>query len=267
MQRLVAALAALAVLGLTGCAAQEAVSVEPTAPAPEQVPRPSAAPGQRSRGPAQVVHSVDTTDKVVFLTIDDGLHPDPRLLEYLRAERVPATVFLTTGTVGDWQYWKDMGEVASIQNHTVAHAALPPLGQAGAQSEICAADEAISAGSGQVPWMLRPPYGEYDASTLAAAGRCGLDWVVHWSVSLPGKRLRFQSADGRLKRGDIILTHFRTDLADELPEVIAKIRGKGFEIGRLEDYLPPRGWPSTTGQPQGMQMATATESRAELVEG
>ena len=41
--------------------------------------------------------------------------------------------------------------------------------------------------------MLRPPYGAYNASTLAAAGRCGLDWVVHWSVSLPGKTLEYQT--------------------------------------------------------------------------
>lgn len=268
MQRPVAALAAVSVLTLTGCAAQEAMSAEPTVGVSAPAPRPSAAPGLASRGPAEVVHSVDTTDRVVFLTIDDGLHPDPRLLEYLRADQVPVTVFLTTGTVGDWQYWKDMGQVASIQNHTVVHSSLPPLGQSGAQSEICGANRAISQGAGQVPWMLRPPYGEYNPSTLAAAGRCGLDWVVHWSVTLPGKRLRFQAADGRLKPGDIILTHFREDLVDVLPEVVARIRKRGFEIGRLEDYLTPRAWPDDAAGSDDVQQTqgTSTESRAERVQ-
>lgn len=244
------------------------MSVEPTSEAPAAAPRPSASPGLAARGPAKVVHSVDTTDKVVFITIDDGLHRDPRLLEYLRDNHVPVTAFLTTGTAGDWQYWKDMGQVASIQNHTVVHSALPPLGQAGAQSEICAANEAISEGAGQVPWMLRPPYGEYDSSTLAAAGRCGLDWVVHWSVSLPGKRLRFQQADGHLKQGDIILAHFREDLVDALPGVVDRIRKRGFEIGRLEDYLAPRGWAGGIGgSDEQSQEGTATESRAVLVQG
>lgn len=244
------------------------MSVEPTATVPAPAPRPSAAPDLKGRGPAQVVHSVDTEDKVVFLTIDDGLYQDPRLLEFLRANQIPVTVFLTTGTVGDWQYWRDMGGVASIQNHSVTHSALPPLGQAGAQTEICGANRAISAGAGQVPWMLRPPYGEYDPSTLVAAGRCGLDWVVHWSVTLPGKRLRFQAADGRLKPGDIILTHFREDLAEVLPEVVAGIRKRGFEIGRLEDYLTPRAWPDGAAGSDDVQQTqgTTTESRAERVQ-
>ena len=120
-------------------------------------------------------------------TIDDGLHEDPELLEFLRAERIPITAFLTTGTIVNWPYWTALEPVASIQNHSVTHTALPTL--ANPDGEICDANEAIVEQTGQVPWMMRPPYGAYNATTLAAAGRCGLDYVVHWSVSLPGKRL------------------------------------------------------------------------------
>lgn len=267
--RLAALTGAIAVL-CAGCAAQSAVSVEPTsersrqvAPAAATPPRPTAAGELEARGPAELVRTVDTTDKVVFLTIDDGLHQDPALLSYLAEERIPVTVFLTTGTAGDWRYWQDMDPMASIQNHTVRHSALPKLGN-GQQREICAANATIAEQTGRTPWMLRPPYGAFDTTTLTAAGACGLDYVVHWSVTLPDKRLRYQSAQRSLQAGDIILTHFTEDLREDLPAAIRQIRKQGFEVARLEDYLIPRGW--QVG-PAAMRSATSTESKAYPVSG
>lgn len=226
--------------------------------------RPEAA-GLEPRRPAQLVHSVDTEDKVVFLTIDDGLHEDPRLLAYLAAERIPITAFLTTSTIVNWPFWEGLQPVGSIQNHTATHVSLPTLPNP--DVEICAANKAIVEETGQLPWMVRPPYGAYNATTLAAAGRCGLDWVVHWSVSLPGKKLEYQRANGSLEPGDIILTHFRKGLVPALRKSIKDIRKQGFEVARLEDYLRPRGWDGkqiAEGLPD-VAMATQTESRAVLV--
>jgi len=226
--------------------------------------RPEAA-GLEPRRPAQLVHSVDTDDKVVFLTIDDGLHEDPELLAYLAAERIPITAFLTTSTIVNWPFWEGLQPVGSIQNHTATHVSLPTLPNP--DVEICAANEAIVEETGQLPWMVRPPYGAYNATTLAAAGRCGLDWVVHWSVSLPGKKLEYQRANGSLEPGDIILTHFRKGLVPALRKSIKDIRKQGFEVARLEDYLRPRGWDGkqiAEGLPD-VAMATQTESRAVLV--
>lgn len=226
--------------------------------------RPEAA-GLEPRRPAQLVHSVDTDDKVVFLTIDDGLHEDPELLAYLAAERIPITAFLTTSTIVNWPFWEGLQPVGSIQNHTATHVSLPTLPNP--DVEICAANEAIVEETGQLPWMVRPPYGAYNATTLAAAGRCGLDWVVHWSVSLPGKKLEYQRANGSLEPGDIILTHFRKGLVPALRKSIKDIRKQGFEVARLEDYLRPRGWDGkqiAEGLPD-VAMATQTENRAVLV--
>jgi peptidoglycan/xylan/chitin deacetylase (PgdA/CDA1 family) len=252
-----------------GCSSQESA---PTDPAVAQIanvtesPRPTADPELDSRRPAQVVHAVDTDDKVVFLTIDDGLYEDPELLRYLSEERIPITAFLTTGTIVNWPYWTAFEPVSSIQNHTVNHASLPSL--AAQDDEICEANDAIVEQTGQVPWMLRPPYGAYNATTLAAAGRCGLDWVVHWSVSLPGNKLEYQTKKGGLQPGDIILTHFRPDLLPSLRKAVKDIRKQGFEVARLEDYLLPRGVadPAVRSLPE-MAMATQTESRAVRIPG
>lgn len=257
-------LASLAIV-LSGCAAKEAVSVEPTAAAPTPTPRPTAVAGLDSRSPATIVHRVDTKKKVVFLTIDDGLDADRRTLEYLQDNNIPATVFLTTGTVTDWDYWQDFSSVASIQNHTIMHPTLTSLSETGEEQEICGANEAIESELSATPWMMRPPYGAYNASTLAAAGECGLDYVVHWSVTAPGDTLQYQAVGASLEPGDIVLTHFRPDLKQDLPKLVKEIRGLGFEIARLEDYLTPRGW-AKAADPADMQMDTATESRAYLVQ-
>src|SRR5690606_3803020 len=150
---------------MAGCAGQEeapaAPAIEQAAAVQEEFPERPTATGLKSRGPAEIVHSVDTDDKVVFITIDDGLYEDPDLLQFLTEERIPITAFLTTGTIVNWQYWKGLEPVASIQNHTVTHESLPSA--ADPQAEICGANEAIVEKAGQVPWMLRPPYGAYNA--------------------------------------------------------------------------------------------------------
>jgi peptidoglycan/xylan/chitin deacetylase (PgdA/CDA1 family) len=177
-------------------------------------------------------------------------------MEYLTKEGIPVTVFLTTGTVTDWDYWRDMAAVGSIQNHSVSHAAFPGLGRAGQVREMCEASASIDDGTGEAPWMVRPPYGAFDDGTLAAAGQCGLDYVVQWTATMGSGRLQYQTAKGGLDRGDIILGHFTPDLARTLPAIVKQIRAEGFEVARLEDYLLPRGWKAP---------ATATESRAYFV--
>lgn len=264
MRRALATLLAASALGLAGCATQTAASVEPTKTAETTPsPRPTADADLERRGPARVVHTVDTRDNVVFLTVDDGLVADPALLRQLEDDDIPVTVFLTTGTVRDWSYWSDLTAVGSIQNHTVDHPQLPALGT-GAAREICEANSDIVTHTGQTPWMMRPPYGAFDDSTLAAAGQCGLDYVVHWSVTLPDDVLEYQSAEAALKPGDIILTHFRQGLAADIRAAVADIRAQGFEVARLEDYLRPRD-PSAPADPAAvdeMVMETDTESRA-----
>ena len=208
-------------------------------PSATGTPRLAADPALTPRSAAVALNRVDTAEKVVFLTIDDGGVADPKLLAYLAEQKIPVTMFLTTNVASaNWTYWRDMGVVGSVQNHTIGHPYLNKASQAGAAKEICGANALLAQNTGQTPWMLRPPYGEYNSTTRAAAGDCGIDYVVHWSVSLPSDKLIYQSGSS-LRPGDIILTHFRWDLMDYLPTVMADIQAQGYRVARLEDYLPP----------------------------
>ncbi|MER6214538.1 polysaccharide deacetylase family protein [Streptomyces sp. NPDC001674] len=143
-------------------------------------------------GPAQavgvglppVVVRVPTSEKVVFLTIDDGWTHDAEAARMLVERRVPATLFLLPGaTAYDTGYFTDLvgdGRVA-VENHTVNHPDLTTLDAAGKDAEVCGAREQLAAVFGKAPRLLRPPYGAVDDEVRLAAKGCGVKALVTWT--------------------------------------------------------------------------------------
>ncbi|MFK4101400.1 polysaccharide deacetylase family protein [Streptomyces sp. NPDC019531] len=257
-----AAAAVLAALLLTGCAqsvdpierlgkkaAQRVGSYGPTrgdgrpyrhwgllAPLPAP-PRPPARAAAGRGGPPRVVKRVQTSDKVVFLTYDDGAEKDPRFVDMVRELRLPVSMFLTDSVVGPgYGHFARLQSVgASIQNHTLGHPALRGLPYAGQRAEICGQQEKIRSRFGIRPRLFRPPYGTYDTTTLRAAADCGLAAVVLWSVSPEG------DPPQRLRAGDIVSVASGEatgpTLTERTTKVLREIQRRGLTVGRLEDYL------------------------------
>lgn len=229
------------------------VPANPAPPAPPTVAEPPAvvlpptlpglAPAELTApGHDRVVSRVRTGDPVVFLTVDDGVTKDPAVLDVLGAARVPVTLFLTAGEItGSEPYFRRLqGVGATVQNHTVHHPRLAGLPLAAQQAELCATADRYQRDFGRRPTLVRPPYGELDQNTLAAAGRCGATAVVLWSVVVDRGRTSY-AAGARLRPGDIVLLHFTPSLAADLRVVLAQVAAAGLRVGRLEDYLaaPP----------------------------
>jgi peptidoglycan/xylan/chitin deacetylase (PgdA/CDA1 family) len=186
-----------------------------------------------------VVHRIRTTDKVVFLTIDDGWTKDAALPALLKAWGVPVTVFATNDAIkDDLPYLRTLRAAgATVQNHTLTHADLRKGSRSSAEREICGASDAYARDFGERPWLFRPPFGSYDDATVQAAKACGIGYVVLWDVSQPGRWLRY--ADGSaLRPGDIVLLHFVPHLSEYLAHTLRVIKAAGLTVGRLEDYLP-----------------------------
>lgn len=203
--------------------------------------QPSDVPERSSFGsfPA-VVDRVPTTDKVVFLTLDDGASKSPGMARILSETGIPVTAFLTRQiVVDDPQYFgaisDDDGQ--TIQNHSWSHPQMPTLSDAGQQQQICDTSAEYATWFGKRPWMFRPPYGEYNSATKDAAQACGIDYLVLWRVSLPSDLLRYAEGDS-LKSGDIILTHWREDLPADFLRTLRDIQDQGFKVAALQDYLP-----------------------------
>lgn len=222
------------------------VPISATARPPRTPTLPASAPVVATSAPttnrptkARLITRVKTGKKIVFLTLDDGYLRDPELLTLLRRKKVPVTAFLSTNAGGNaWSYWRRFARSHGVQNHTRNHPLLTGMSLDGQQREICGASRRLRENVRFDPWMMRPPYGEYNADTLTAAARCGIRYVVNWTATLTGG-LNYQVGH-RLRRGDIILGHFNPGVTGAVRRVIAEIRRQGFRIARLEDYLPKR---------------------------
>lgn len=206
-----------------------ASTILPKAPSPGELPRYS---------------SVSTKNNVIFITIDDGNTKNAQALSLVQRQRIPVTVFLTNDSVrGDWSYFKKITAYGgSVQNHTMTHRSLP--GVRDLDYEICRAQRIYQRHFGYAPTMLRPPYGNggYDSDSRAtrlriskAARACGIRQIVMWDVVVGDGSVEF--ARGSLKRGDIVLLHFKPGLASDLRRVLGMARAKGFRVAPLATYL------------------------------
>ncbi|MEV0968053.1 polysaccharide deacetylase family protein [Microtetraspora glauca] len=264
-----------------GCAEGGTTQAESTAPAkarspltatsPSASPTPRAAlprPGEVARIPRPaegipVVSSIPTKRKVVFLTIDDGWEQDPGFLKQVRDQRIPITVFAMRDAVeatgspdaasgggryvgaGKWDYFRDLRDAgAPIENHTFSHPNLWTLGYERQKAEICGMSTLIRKEIGRRPTLFRPPFGNHNAATARAAGECGIKAIMMWTATVqPGGKIAYQVPDKKLRPGDILLLHFRPNMARDFRVLVNKIRRRGFEIGDLRAYMRAGGVP------------------------
>jgi len=198
-------------------------------------PRPAAPVRLTQTTPA--LDHVPTTDKVIFLGIDDGLVRDPALLTLLRKERIPLTLFLVREPAQDgadfFHRMQTLG--ATIQDHTITHPQLKTLGWSDQHHQICDEIPDLTSTYGTRPTLFRPPYGEWNETTRSIVAGCGLHALILWRGATNDGRLDIIS--GHFNPGDIILMHFRKDLIENLQLVLSRAQAEGYKIGRLEDYL------------------------------
>lgn len=215
----------------------------PLDPPPEPPASRRAHPG-RSGLPA-VVDRVPTRDKVVFLTIDDGVEKDPELIDMAADLGLPFSMFLADHVAGeDYGYFEELRRAGgSVQGHTLTHPDLTSLPYAAQRRQICGQQQRVADRFGVRPTLFRPPYGEYDAATLRAAASCGVRAMPLWRVEMKAGGLEYRNGD-RLRPGDIVLAHFRgpelqggRTMTDVLAELVREIQRQGFTVARLEDYV------------------------------
>jgi peptidoglycan/xylan/chitin deacetylase (PgdA/CDA1 family) len=189
------------------------------------------------------VHSrIATKDRVVFLTIDDGLFQDPAFLAIVRAQHIPVTVFLTNRVthapkaLAYFQQLKAAGAV--IEDHTLSHPWLTKVDEATRQQEICGAAKRDGIDYGRRAQLLRPPYGAYNASVLATAHACGITHVVLWDAVMPATGgLQTVHGKGKLEPGDIVIMHFLPGLAAQFTALQKAVATQHLRFALVENYL------------------------------
>jgi peptidoglycan/xylan/chitin deacetylase (PgdA/CDA1 family) len=202
----------------------------------QPVPTPVSLPPTKS---APVFSRIPTTNKVIFLGIDDGLVRDPAVADLLKQANIPFTMFLVKGEAdAGVEYFRQLQQYGGVvESHTITHPDLTTLSYGNVQNEVCGTLDDYQNLYGRRPTLFRPPYGNTNATVQAVAASCGFKAVVLWKGSTNDGRLDLQDGT-QLTPGDVILMHFRTDLATNLQKVFETCREQGFAVASLEDYLP-----------------------------
>jgi peptidoglycan-N-acetylglucosamine deacetylase len=190
----------------------------------------------------------------IALTFDDGPGPyTPRLLDQLQRLRVPAT-FFEIGFMFHWFHGSAsrqlrMGEV--IGDHTETHPMMAELPAATQESQILDQTEWVRKYGGPFPRLWRPPYGSYNANTLAILHHERMLMVL-WTIDTddylrPGVATIVHKALSGARPGAIILMHDgggdRTETIDALPPIVMALRERGYKLVTVPQLIlddPPQ---------------------------
>jgi peptidoglycan/xylan/chitin deacetylase (PgdA/CDA1 family) len=215
-------------------------AADPLARIPKFPPAPPAVKITLPQGPAAAwLSRIPTSQKVAFITIDDGWTKQPEAVQLVQAAHVPVTLFLTINAIrSDPGYFKQLQAAgAVIEAHTLTHADLKGKSSDFQRREICGSADQLGAVYGRRPVLFRPPFGDKDVTTLQVTHECGMKAAFFWKETVDKGVVRFQEGH-TVQAGDIILMHFRPAFTDDFLAALQAIHDAGLTPALLEDYIP-----------------------------
>lgn len=197
---------------------------------------------------------VETADKVVALTLDDGPTPafTREVLQVLREKDVRATFYLTgreAASSPDSVRAID-ADGHEIGNHSFNHKRLVFMGGDAIEAEVDRSEQAIRSAGYSGPLTFRPPYGKKLAYLPWHLSRRGITTVM-WDVEPeksdeigrdPARIVRFVGEN--VRPGSIILMHVmyqsRGPSRAALPGVIDELKKQGYTFVTVSELLKRR---------------------------
>jgi peptidoglycan/xylan/chitin deacetylase (PgdA/CDA1 family) len=202
----------------------------------------------------ELIHRVDTNEKVIALTFDDG--PSKRftdeVLAILSAERVTATFFVTgketTQNVPQARQLLTAGH--QLGNHSYSHPRMLLMSPTAVASEIEQTDAAIRSAGYQGNILFRPPYGKKLLVLpwyLAQQNRTTIMWDLEPETDpkLAGDAQAMAAyVINNAKPGSIVLLHVmyqsRQASREALPLIIEGLKQKGYRFVTVNELLALR---------------------------
>lgn len=179
------------------------------------------------------------------------------ILDLLQAEGITASF----GILGQWAeanpdlVRRMVDEGHMLFNHTWSHPSLTgfttgagPLTYDEVAAELAQTEQVVAeiTGSPQMRPYVRPPYGDYDATSLEYLGRAGYAFTLMWSCdsrdSLGATAEEIlASCIYTAQPGRIVLLHVGAQSAayEALPRMIASLREQGFTFVTVDQILRP----------------------------
>lgn len=204
----------------------------------------------------QTLITENAQDKIVALTLDAcGGSFDADIIQYLTAQKIPATIFVTQRWLNKnpiaFAELKSRSDLFDIEDHGARHvpAVVGPgrqvYGIAGSpdmehlKQEVAGGADAIEKLGGAKPRWYRGATAEYDRDAIDTIKSMGYK-IAGFSVNADaGATLSRSSIVKRLKavkNGDIIIAHMnkpRSDSAEGLSDGLSWLTARGFRFIKL----------------------------------
>lgn len=202
----------------------------------------------------RVFSHMQTTQKVVALTFDDGPYPPytGQMLDVLKEYHIPATFFVVGQNVEKYpELVKRIAEEGhEVGNHTYHHIDLLKADRKVIADEIDRTSQAIFTASGIRPHLMRPPHGFRDPVIMEMMAERGLK-VVEWSVMSrdwlnPGVDAIVDRTVSKVKNGSIILLHdgdgiasqnSRAETIEATRRIIQILSNQGYKFVTVDEIL------------------------------
>lgn len=203
-----------------------------------------------SAAASKFVTSVNTTNKVVALTFDDGADGanTNKILDILAKNNVKATFFLTgSGANNHPQYIKNIAAKGhQLGNHSYKHPDFTKLTATQMKSELDRTEALIKSLTGKTTKpIFRAPFGAVNSTVLSGVGAAGYGYTIQWNIdTVDWKGLTASQINTKvqtnIKPGSIVLMHTGagapgTPLA--LPTMISQLKAKGYKFVTVSQLL------------------------------
>lgn len=192
------------------------------------------------------IYNVQTNEKKVAFTMNCAWNADDidSILKTLDKNNTKITFFM----VGEWidKYPEAVNKIHKagheIASHSDTHPHVNNLSYEENINEIEKSNDKIERITGRRTKIYRTPYGEYNNMVIKAAKDKGY-YTIQWNLDtldytgLSGEEM-WNRINGKIKEGDIILSHNGTKhTAESLDMIIKNIKNSGFEIVKISDLI------------------------------
>ena len=205
----------------------------------------------------EIVNRVETAEKVVALTFDDGPTPGftQQILDILDEENVKATFYLMGRSIeenpGEARQIVEAGH--EVGNHSYSHPRMVLRDRDFVAGEVERTEELIRTAGYEGTIHFRPPFGRKLFTLplyLEERGITSITWDVApetWDDTVQATEEIVQDVLNRTRPGSIVLLHVmyasRKNTMAAVPEVIRGLKGKGYRFVTVSELLAYRDSP------------------------
>ena len=199
----------------------------------------------------KIVNRVDTDEKIIALTFDDGPLPGAteKIINILAQEQITATFFLTGREME--QYPEEAKKLIAaghqIGNHSYSHPRMVFMSYQDVTNEVANTNELIRNLGYKNEIVFRPPYGKKLLMLPLYLQRNNITTVI-WDiepetfseVSASSEKIT-EHVVAKAKPGSIILLHImypsRQTSMDAVPSIIRELKAQGYRFVTVNDLL------------------------------